>query len=71
MRMTLDVHNRCGSFTSFSTFDSSTYSIRLDRNKKTTLEKYADVCQQGLELWSKLDASKMKYSLNVTIMFEF
>lgn len=44
----MDTHNRCGSFTSFATFDSSTYWMCLDCNKKTTLESYADTCQQGL-----------------------
>lgn len=71
MRMTLDLHNRCGSFTSFATFDSSSYPIRLDCNKKTTLETHADVCQQGLMLWPKLDASKAKHPRNVTIALEF
>lgn len=65
------MHNRCRSFTSFATFDSSTYWIRLDCNKKTTLESYADMCQQGWHtLRTKLDSSKTKYSLNDTITSE-
>lgn len=66
--MTLDMHNRCASFTSFATFDWCTYWIRLDCNKKTTLESCADDVNRG---GCCGQSSKTKYPLNVTITNDF